>query len=112
MQHIRNLKNRRHPSPRNTAMNVSFTRDELHVLWGEICMLVDAADECVDEGRPRADDATLRRLKEKIGNAYFAPKSKHKKSPTVDELVKEVESLSEWRKRQFARIDAAMGWKK
>lgn len=51
-------------------MNISFTKEELNVLWAEVCMVVDAAQECRDEGRPRADEGVLLNLKDKIGNAH------------------------------------------
>lgn len=51
-------------------MKVSFTKKEIEVLWAEICMIVDAADECAEVGHPRADDAVLRTLKTKLGEAH------------------------------------------
>ena len=51
-------------------MNISLTRQEINVLWAEICMVVDAADECIEAGSPRADDAILRSLKDKLGKAH------------------------------------------
>ena len=48
-------------------MNISFTTDELQVLFDEVGMLIGAADECIEEGRPRGDDALLRSIYAKIG---------------------------------------------